>query len=68
MVLATKADLVSRRAISCHSSTFADPLNTSVVLTFCSPSLLDLTVYERLNRGGTDVRRCRKISPPQAVA
>ena len=45
-----------------------DPLNTSVVLTFCSLSLLDLAAYELLNRGGTDVRRCRKSSPPQAVA
>jgi hypothetical protein len=68
MVLATKADLVSRRAISCHSSTFADPLNTSVVLTFCSPSLLDLVAHELLNRGGTNVRRYRKSNPPQAVA
>jgi len=55
MALATKADLVSRRAISCHSSTSADPFKTFGLLTFCSPSLLDLIVYERLNRGGTDV-------------
>ena len=32
---------------------FSDPLNSSVVLTFCSPSLLDLIVDECLNRGGT---------------
>ena len=32
---------------------FSDPLNSSVVLTFCSPSLLNLIVDERLNRGGT---------------
>jgi len=66
--LRDQADLVSRRAISYRSSTFADPLNTSVVLTFCSLSLLDLAAYELLNRGGTDVRRFRKSSPPQAVA